>query len=245
MNDFQSLDNLSEQIQQVLAADTEDLLELARMVQLNPAEDLAGGNLSHTDLSNVNLSGADLRCTNLSQTNLSGANLTGANLAGANLTGANLTGANLSNVVWDDACLDAVVYQSDPATSCPLALFMVPVAAGFPSPADDYIEGKLDLNQYLIPSPASSYFVRASGNSMVEAGIFSGDLLLVDRSLEPRDGNVVIAVVNGELTVKRLAQIGNRLLLVAENPAYGPLEINEHTDFMIWGVVTYVIHALP
>jgi len=245
MNDFQSLDNLSEQIQQVLAADTEDLLELARIVQLNPAEDLSGGNLSRTDLSNVNLSGADLRCTNLSQTNLSGANLTGANLAGANLTGANLTGANLSNVVWDDACLDAVVYQSDPATSCPLTLFMVPVAAGFPSPADDYTEGKLDLNQYLIPSPASSYFVRASGNSMVEAGIFSGDLLLVDRSLEPRDGNVVIAVVNGELTVKRLAQIGNRLLLVAENPAYGPLEINEHTDFMIWGVVTYVIHALP
>lgn len=244
MNDFQSLDNLSEKIQQVLAADTEDLLELARLVQLNPAEDLAGGNLSHTDLRNVNLSGADLRGTNLSQANLSGANLTGANLAGANLVGANLTGANLSEVVWDNAYLDAIVYQSDPVTSCPLTLFMVPVAAGFPSPAEDYTEGKLDLNQYLIPSPASSYFVRASGNSMVEAGIFSGDLLLVDRSLEPREGSVVIAVVNGELTVKRLSYIGDRLLLVAENQAYSPLEINEHTDFLIWGVVTYVIHAL-
>lgn len=244
MDDFQSLDNLTEQIQQVLAADTEDVLELARLVQLNPAEDFAGGNLSHADLSNANLSGADLRCTNLSQANLSGANLTGANLAGANLSGANLTGASLSNVVWDHACLDAIVYQFEPITSCPLTLFMVPVAAGFPSPADDYIEGKLDLNQYLISNPASSYFVRASGNSMVEAGIFSGDLLLVDRSLEPRDGNVVIAVVNGELTVKRLTQIGNRLLLVAENQAYSPLEINEHTDLLIWGVVIYVIHAL-
>ena len=89
-------------------------------------------------------------------------------------------------------------------TGYAIPLYTCSVSAGFPSPADEYLEGKLDLNQHLIPHPLAIFFVRVSGNSMVGAGIYEGDLLIVDRSLEPRDGKVVIAVVNGELLVKRL-----------------------------------------
>jgi DNA polymerase V len=84
-----------------------------------------------------------------------------------------------------------------------LPLFLESVSAGFPSPADDYLENKLDLNQHLIKNPPATFFVRVTGDSMVDAGIYSGDILVVDRSLNPKDGNIVIAVINGELTVKR------------------------------------------
>lgn len=92
----------------------------------------------------------------------------------------------------------------DPSTSYRLPVFLGRLPAGFPSPADDYIEGKLDLNRHLIKHPAATFFVRVTGNSMTGAGIHSGDLLIVDRSLEPTDGHVVVAVLDGELTVKRL-----------------------------------------
>jgi len=125
-----------------------------------------------------------------------------------------------------------------------LPLYLVHISAGFPSPAEDYIEGSLDLNRHLIKHPAASFFVRVTGDSMIQAGIHSGDLLLVDRALEARSGRVVIAVVNGELTVKRLYQRQGRLFLVPENPDYEPLEITEAMDFQVWGVVTTVIHAV-
>lgn len=136
------------------------------------------------------------------------------------------------------------IHQAKCTTSYSLNLFMIPVSAGFPSPAEDYIEEKLDLNQYLIHHPAATFFVRASGDSMIGAGIHSGDLLIVDRAVEAVNGSVVIAVVNGELTVKRLSIDGKRLLLLAENECYHPLEINEYADFQLWGVVTNVIHPL-
>ncbi len=93
-----------------------------------------------------------------------------------------------------------IVYKPDRSTKRRQSIFMATVPAGFPSPAADYEEGKLDLNRHLIRNPAATFFVRVTGDSMVKAGIHSGDLLVVDRSIEPRDKNVVIAVVNGELT---------------------------------------------
>jgi DNA polymerase V len=125
-----------------------------------------------------------------------------------------------------------------------LPLYSCPVSAGFPSPADDYLEGQLDLNEHLIRHPVATFFVRVAGDSMIRAGIHPGDLLIVDRSLEARNGRVIIAVVNGELLVKRLRRRGDCIYLVADNPDYPSLLITEAMDFQVWGVVTNVIHAL-
>ncbi len=132
----------------------------------------------------------------------------------------------------------------DRSSLCPLPLFLARVSAGFPSPADDYLEDRLDLNQYLIKHPAATFFVRASGDSMVDAGIHSGDILVVDRALDPGGNSVVIAIINGEMTVKRVMKSGGKLLLVPANPHYHPIEIREGMDFEVWGVVTNVIHKL-
>lgn len=125
-----------------------------------------------------------------------------------------------------------------------IPLYGCSIVAGFPSPADEYLEGKLDLNQHLIHHPLATYFVRVSGESMLGAGIHPGDLLIVDRSIEARDGKIVIAVVNGELLVKRLTIEGTQPYLVAEHPDYPELKITEAMDFQIWGVVTSVIHSV-
>ena len=123
---------------------------------------------------------------------------------------------------------------------CPL--YSSKVCAGFPSPADDYIETQLDLNQHLIKHPASTFFLISSGDSMKDAGIESGDLLIVDKSIVPTHGKIVIAAVNGELTVKRLSNIAGCIQLVAENKNYSPIDITENQDLVIWGVVIYVVH---
>jgi DNA polymerase V len=123
-------------------------------------------------------------------------------------------------------------------------LFATKVAAGFPSPADDHIEASLDLNQHLVKHPAATFFVRVEGESMLGAGIYPNDILVVDRSLKPANGKVVIAVVNGELTVKRLKVGKGTLTLLAENIQYPSIEITEDMNFSIWGVVTNVIHAV-
>jgi len=125
-----------------------------------------------------------------------------------------------------------------------IPLFSGKVAAGFPSPADDYIEKTLDLNDLLIHKPAATFFVRAEGESMLGAGIHPNDILVVDRSIEPVVGKVVICALNGELTVKRLKSIGSEITLGAENPTYADIIVQEEIDFMIWGVVTNVIHSL-
>ena len=118
------------------------------------------------------------------------------------------------------------------------------VAAGFPSPADDYVGGGIDLNEQLIRHPTSTFFLRVSGESMLGAGIHHGDLLVVDRSLDPRPGRVVVAVLDGEFTLKRLVQHQGRLRLEAANPAYPPLELHRCGDVQIWGVAIHVIHPL-
>lgn len=123
-------------------------------------------------------------------------------------------------------------------------LYSNSVSAGFPSPADDHIEQQLNLNEHLIKNPASTFFVRVSGESMKDVGIFPNDILIVDRSIKPVDGKIVIAVIDGELTVKRLKKEKNGILLMPENPDFKPIAVKELQDFSIWGVVTNVIHAL-
>lgn len=125
-----------------------------------------------------------------------------------------------------------------------LPLFSHKVPAGFPSPADDHVEQQLDLNEHLIKNPPSTFFVRVSGDSMKDVGIFPNDILIVDRSIDPVDGKIVIAVIDGELTVKRLRKKNGALFLMPENPEYSPIAVKELQDFSIWGVVTNVIHAL-
>jgi DNA polymerase V len=127
-----------------------------------------------------------------------------------------------------------------------IPLVQATVSAGFPSPADDYVEGQLDLNEYFINHPSATFFVRVTGESMVGAGILPGDILIVDRSLEPRSGNIVIAVVEGELTVKRFFKTDSFIELRAENPNFKSIKINPVTDSdanleaLVWGVVSGV-----
>jgi DNA polymerase V len=138
----------------------------------------------------------------------------------------------------------AAVYGVERKSQLPRPLFLSGVSAGFPSPAEDYVDRKLDLNELLIKNPAATFFVRVAGDSMTGAGIHHDDILVVDRSLEPAGGKIVIAVYDGELTVKRLVRDKNGLRLVAENPNYPPLAITGENGCEIWGVVTSVIHQL-
>lgn len=124
----------------------------------------------------------------------------------------------------------------------PLPLFLCGIAAGFPSPADDSIEKKLDLNELVIKHPAATFFVRVEGHSMVNAGIHSGDILAVDRSLEASSGKIVVAVLNGEFTVKRIRLKSGGIVLESENSDYPSIKVEPESDFQVWGVVTYVIH---
>ena len=123
-------------------------------------------------------------------------------------------------------------------------LYLSPVQAGFPSPAEDCIDRPLDLHEHLVRHRSATFFVRARGQSMVNAGIFDGDLLVVDRIIPASHNKVVIAALDGELTVKRLVRRDGRVLLVPENPNYLEIDITEHEYVHIWGVVTYVIHKL-
>jgi DNA polymerase V len=118
------------------------------------------------------------------------------------------------------------------------------ISAGFPSPADDYKENSLDLNDHLIKHPSATFFMRAKGYAMMKAGIFDNDLLVVDRSIKPIHKKIIIAVYNGEYIVRRLVKQGKNIQLIAENPDYPTININEECEFLIWGVVTCVIHLV-
>lgn len=116
------------------------------------------------------------------------------------------------------------------------------ISAGFPSPADDYLEENLDLGEYLVKNPAATFFIRVSGDSMINAGIYPNDILIVDRSVRAADGDVIIAVLNTEFTVKRLYHKNGVVKLVPENGKYKSTSIEEGDQFQIWGVVAHVIH---
>ena len=135
-------------------------------------------------------------------------------------------------------------YAADTASKSAVPLFASPVSAGFPSPAEDFVDLSLDLNTYLVKHPAATFYVRVKGASMQGAGINEGDILIVDRALEPRDGCIVIGVINGEFIVKRIRTIDGELFLVPENPSFKPLKITDEHDFQVWGLVSYVIHKV-
>lgn len=125
-----------------------------------------------------------------------------------------------------------------------IPLFDTKIKAGFPSPATDFVESELDFNKLLIHNKAATYALKADGDSMINAGINSGDILIVDRSIRAESNNIVIASINGDFTVKRVVFEKNRCFLLAENPSYPQIEITKDMDFIIWGVVTYVIHKV-
>lgn len=126
-----------------------------------------------------------------------------------------------------------------------IPMFSGKVQAGVPEMADDYIEGLVNLNSLLIPNPGKTFFVRATGDSMINVGIHSNDTMIVDRSLTPRNGSIIIAALNGELTVKRLQkEPDGRVFLLPENEQFSPIAITEDSDFHVWGVVTNSIRSL-
>ena len=116
------------------------------------------------------------------------------------------------------------------------------VSAGFPSPADDYLEEHLDVGNYLVKNPCATFFVRVQGDSMIDASIHPGDILVVDRSLPATHGSIIIAVLNGEFTVKRLHKRGGVVRLMPENSNYPPLTIRDGDEFKVWGIVAHVLH---
>ena len=115
------------------------------------------------------------------------------------------------------------------------------ISAGFPSPAEDFTELAISLDKHLIHNPASTFMAYANGNSMVRVGIHHGDILIIDRSLNARDSDIVIAVVHGEFTVKQLSIINGTLFLIPRNSQYAPVKISGEIDFEVWGIVTYSI----
>jgi DNA polymerase V len=128
--------------------------------------------------------------------------------------------------------------------SHPLPLFASHVPCGFPSPADDYVETTLDLNELVIAHPEATFYARVSGDSMINAAICDGDILVIDRARKAEQNSIVLALLNEEFTVKRLHKQGATILLIPENPAYELIRITDEMDFQVWGVVTYCIHRL-
>ena len=135
-----------------------------------------------------------------------------------------------------------LTFYTPEATKGPeIPLFSSPTSAGFPSPADDYIETRLDISKMLIKNPDATYYVRVEGESMKDAGINNGALLVVDRSLDPKNNSIAICSINGEFTVKRITIRKNELYLKPENDQFKPIKVTEFDNFMVWGVVTFII----
>ncbi|WP_085905922.1 LexA family protein [Kiloniella majae] len=141
---------------------------------------------------------------------------------------------------------DAVEYVGtvEPGAIVNLPVYASKIPAGFPSPADDYLECRIDLNEELIEHPHSTFILNVSGDSMIGAGIMPGGKLVVDKSIEPSHGKIVIAVIDGQLTVKRLYKQRGVIKLMPDNPKYTPLIVKQEQDLLIWGVVTNVINPL-
>ncbi len=133
-------------------------------------------------------------------------------------------------------------YTTDISEEQEIPFFESTVSAGFPSPADDYTEISLDLNKHLIKHPSATFYARVKGDSMINAGIHDGDLLVVDRALNIYDNCIAVCIIDGEFTVKRLKKKSNKILLIPENDQYKTIEVSEFNDFEVWGIVAYVIH---
>ena len=137
-----------------------------------------------------------------------------------------------------------IFYSIEDESLKKLHIYESGVSAGFPSPADDYLDVDLNLHKYLVKHPAATFFIIAKGHSMERAGISDSDLLVVDKSLEPKNKDIVVAIVDGEFTVKRIKIESKKVYLIPENKKYSPIEINEENELIIWGIVTYVIKKL-
>ncbi len=150
---------------------------------------------------------------------------------------------NVPQYKLDDTIQSVISLKVNSEEECThFDLYACRVEAGFPSPVDDFLETSLDLNEHLIQHPAATFFVRVNGDSMIGVGIHSNDILVVDRSLTPKHGSIVIAVLNGELTVKTLEYNDGAPFLVPANPNYSITAITSDMEFSIWGVVTSVVH---
>lgn len=133
------------------------------------------------------------------------------------------------------------IFSADASTSLPLPYAESGIQAGFPSPAQDYIDESIDLNRELIKHPAATFFGRVSGDSMIDEGIAEGDILVIDKSLEPMNDDLAVCCIDGEFTLKRISIEENRILLLPSNPTYKPIEVVADNQFVIWGIVTYTI----
>tara|TARA_B100001750_G_C14961611_1_gene328568 strand:+ start:75 stop:503 length:429 start_codon:yes stop_codon:yes gene_type:complete len=134
------------------------------------------------------------------------------------------------------------IYKANNDLSLPVDFHTSFIHAGFPSPADDHMDISLDLNEYLIKHPSATFYIYVKGDSMINDGLYSGDIMIVDRSLSPKSKDVVIAVLDGEFTVKRIYKKNNQIYLVPSNKKYQSIAITKDMDFQIWGVVTHTIH---
>jgi len=134
------------------------------------------------------------------------------------------------------------IYKFNNKKSADVGLYVSSISAGFPSPAEDHIDVSLNLNDYLVKHPSSTFYIYVKGDSMIGAGIYDGDLMVVDRSLEPQSNNVVVAVIDGEFTVKRIHKNNKQIYLLPDNKNYKRILIKKDMDFQIWGVVTHSIH---
>ena len=137
-----------------------------------------------------------------------------------------------------------VFYSLDDTVLKEVPFYKESVPAGFPSPAEDFMDLDLNLQEYLVQHPSATFCVRAVGDSMIKAGIHSGDVMVVDRALEPRNNNIVLAVLDGEFTVKRIRKKKEQLFLVPENDEFKIILVTEEMGFKVWGVVTHVIHKV-
>jgi DNA polymerase V len=135
-------------------------------------------------------------------------------------------------------------YSPDLAADTALPLINHDISAGFPSPALDFMEYKLDINKHVARNELSTFYIKVAGSSMMGAGIDDGDLLVIDRSLEPTDGRIAICLIDGEFTVKRLKLEIDCLYLMPENPAYQPIKVTQDNQLIIWAIVTYVIKRM-
>ena len=136
------------------------------------------------------------------------------------------------------------VYSIDISSKLSLPIVDSGISAGFPSPADDFLDTSIDLNKILITNKDATFYGRVKGDSMIDAGLSDGDLLIIDKSLEPKDGKIAVCFIDGEFTVKRIKITSKCIYLVPENKNYKPIKVTDDNDFLIWGIVTTVIKSV-
>jgi DNA polymerase V len=135
------------------------------------------------------------------------------------------------------------IHQVSVATTVKIPMAASSISAGFPSPADDFLDTSIDLNKICIKNPATTFFGRVTGNSMKDAGIHHGDLMIIDKSIRPKNGSIAVCYIDGEFTVKTIKLEQDCCWLIPANPTYKAMKITKDNDFIIWGIVTHVIKS--